>query len=373
VGRRVGGYVVAVGTVGIAAALTLTLHSYTQGAVTPLFFGAVVITSWHGGLSAGLLATALAAGVTEILFFPPLRSPDTGTLVRVFSFGLVALLTASLYTRGRQARRQAEELAAAREALLKQEQAARTDAETAGRAKDEFLATLSHELRTPLNVVAGWLWWLRKGELDESRRERALETIERNTQTLARQIEDLLDLSRIITGKLRLRAQAVQPAPLAESAVEALRPAAAARSVELSTRLDADAGPVLADADRLQQVVWSLLSNAIKSTPGKGRVVVTLARRGTQVELAVADSGQGIAPDELPHVFDHFRASPTRPGRSPGVGLGLSLVRHLVEAHGGRIRADSAGEGQGATFTVTLPLHAPAEEPTATVASRGVA
>ena len=291
----------------------------------------------------------------------------------MFSFGLVALLTASLYTRARQARRQAEELAAAREALLKQEQAARADAETAGRAKDEFLATLSHELRTPLNVVAGWLWWLRKGELDESRRERALETIERNTQTLARQIEDLLDLSRIITGKLRLRAQAVQPAPLAESAVEALRPAAAARSVELSTRLDADAGPVLADADRLQQVVWSLLSNAIKSTPGKGRVVVTLARRGTQVELAVADSGQGIAPDELPHVFDPFRASPTRPGRSPGVGLGLSLVRHLVEAHGGRIRADSAGEGQGATFTVTLPLHAPAEEPTATVASRGVA
>jgi signal transduction histidine kinase/CheY-like chemotaxis protein len=350
------GYAVAVAAVAVAAAVTLGLRSYSQGAFTPLFFAAVVVTCWYGGLSPGLLATALAAVVTELLFFPPFLQPDTGTAIRVFSFVLVAVLTASLYARVREARQQAEALAAAREELLKLEQAARADAETAGRAKDEFLSTLSHELRTPLNALVGWLWWLRKGELDGARQARALETIERNTQALAQLIEDLLDVSRIITGKLRLRTRVVQPAPLAAAAVDAIRPAATAKSIELVTVLDPDAGPVLADPDRLQQVVWNLLSNAMKFTPEKGQVVVRLARRGAEVELEVADTGKGIGADVLPYLFERFRPSPASLRVPIGLGLGLSIVRHLVEVHGGRISATSGGEGQGATFTITLPV-----------------
>jgi signal transduction histidine kinase/ActR/RegA family two-component response regulator len=354
------GYAIAVVAVAAAAVLTTALRPYIADAISPLFFAAVVLACWSGGLRPGLLATALSALVTEAVFFPPVYRVDAGSLVRVFSFIVVAFLTASLYARARDARLRAEELAAAREALLKQEQAARADAETAGRGKDEFLATLSHELRTPLNALVGWLWWLRKGELDEARQARALETIERNTQALAQLIEDLLDVSRIITGKLRLKTRAVSPAPVAEAAIDAIRPAAVAKSIELVTTIDPDAGPVLADPDRLQQVMWNLLSNAIKFTPEKGRVFVTLSRAGGDVRLEVADTGKGIAPALLPYIFDRFRQSETV-AASVGLGLGLSIVRHLVEVHGGRIRATSPGDGLGATFTVTLPVHAHAE------------
>jgi len=368
VSRALRGYAIAVVAVGAAAVLTAALRPYIADAISPLFFAAVVLACWSGGLRPGLLATALSALVTEAVFFPPVYRIDAGSLVRVFSFIVVAFLTASLYARARDARLRAEELAAAREALLKQEQAARADAETAGRGKDEFLATLSHELRTPLNALVGWLWWLRKGELDEARQARALETIERNTQALAQLIEDLLDVSRIITGKLRLKTRAVSPAPVAEAAIDAIRPAAVAKSIELVTTIDPDAGPVLADPDRLQQVMWNLLSNAIKFTPEKGRVLVTLSRAGSDVQLEVGDTGKGIAPALLPYIFDRFRQSETVLATSVGLGLGLSIVRHLVEVHGGRIRATSPGEGLGSTFTVTLPVYADAElERTTTV------
>jgi CheY-like chemotaxis protein len=251
---------------------------------------------------------------------------------------------------------------------VKQEQAARADAETAGRAKDEFLATLSHELRTPLNALVGWLWWLRKGELDEARQARALDTIDRNTQALAQLVEDLLDVSRIITGKLRLTTRVVHPAPVADAAVDAIRPAAVAKSIELLTTIDPGAGPVLADPDRLQQIMWNLLSNAIKFTPEKGRVGIRLENAGAEVRLAVSDSGKGIAPGLLPYIFDRFRPSETITATTMGLGLGLSIVRHLVEIHGGRIEAASAGEGYGATFTVILPVHS-AAEPAATPAT----
>ena len=354
------GYAVAVAAVGAAALLTTALRPALGGALSPLFFAAVVVATWSGGLPPGLVATGLSAFVTEGILFPPLYRLDAGSLVRVFAFIVVALLTASLYTRARDAQLRAEELAAAREDLLKQEQAARAEAETAGPAKDEFLATLSHELRTPLNALVGWLWWLRKGELDAARQARALETIERNTQALAQLIEDLLDVSRIITGKLRLKTRVVLPAPLADAAVDAIRPAASAKSIELVTAIDPAAGPVLADPDRLQQVMWNLLSNAIKFTPEKGRVQVSLARTGSDVTLEVRDTGKGIAPALLPYIFERFRQSETAP-TSLGLGLGLSIVRHLVEVHGGRIRAASPGDGLGATFTVTLPVHTDVE------------
>ena len=355
------GYVVAVAAVGVAAALTLALQPYIGTAISPLFFAAVVVACWSGGLRPGLLATVLSALVVEGVFFPPMYRVDVGTFVRAFAFTVVALLTASLYARAREAQRRAEGLAAAREDLLKQEQAARASAETAGRAKDEFLATLSHELRTPLNALVGWLWWLRKGELDEARQARALETIDRNTQALAQLIEDLLDVSRIITGKLRLKTRAVMPAALADAAVEAIRPAAIAKSIELITRVDPAAGPVLADPDRLQQVMWNLLSNAIKFTPEKGQVTVSLARVNSEVRIEVQDSGKGIAPALLPYIFDRFRQSESVVTTSLGLGLGLSIVRHLVEVHGGRITASSPGDGLGATFTVTLPVYVETE------------
>jgi signal transduction histidine kinase/CheY-like chemotaxis protein len=361
------GYTVAVAAVGAAAGITAALRPYLGGTISPLFFAAVVVACWYGGHRPGLLATGLSALLIEAVFFPPIYQLDTASAVRVVSFIIIALVTASLYTRAREAQVRAESLAAARDELLRQEQSARADAETAGRAKDEFLATLSHELRTPLNALVGWLWWLRKGELDEARQAKALETIDRNTQALAQLIEDLLDVSRIITGKLRLATRSVQPGSLAEAAVEAIRPAAIAKSIELVTTLDLDAGPVLGDPDRLQQVMWNLLSNAIKFTPEKGRVTVSLDRRGSEVVLQVSDSGKGIGPELLPYIFDRFRQSATAVSVPPGLGLGLSIVRHLVEVHGGRIRATSPGEGLGATFIVTLPLH------TETVAASSVA
>jgi signal transduction histidine kinase/CheY-like chemotaxis protein len=320
--------------------------------------------------------TVAAVGAAAILI-ATLR-PSSGTLSPLLFAGLVlacwlvvvAVLTASLHARSRDARLQAEALAAAREDLLKREQAARADAETAGRAKDEFLATLSHELRTPLNALVGWLWWLRKGELDEARQARALETVDRNTQALAQLIDDLLDVSRIITGKLRLKTRAVLPAPLAEAAVDAIRPAAVAKSIDLVSTIDAGAGPVLADPDRLQQIMWNLLSNAIKFTPEKGRVTVKLTRADTEVRLEVSDSGKGIAPALLPYIFDRFRQSETMLTTTPlGLGLGLSIVRHLVELHGGRIGATSPGEGLGATFTVTLPVYTETDAVTTALAT----
>jgi signal transduction histidine kinase/ActR/RegA family two-component response regulator len=230
------------------------------------------------------------------------------------------------------------------------------EAQHANRMKDEFLATVSHELRTPLNAILGWAQLLRTdpGAPDLTH---GLETIERNAKAQAELIEDLLDISRIITGKLRLDVREVDLVPVLGAAIEAVRPAADARGIRLQPVLDPHAGPVWGDPNRLQQVVWNLLSNAIKFTPRGGRVGLRLLRVDSHVEVVVADTGQGIAADFLPFVFDRFRqadASTTR--RIGGLGLGLSIVKHLVELHGGRVHVESPGAGQGATFTVNLPL-----------------
>ncbi|HEV8586795.1 MAG TPA: ATP-binding protein [Methylomirabilota bacterium] len=356
---RVRAHAVAVAAVAGATALTVLLRPVIEGAVSTLFLAAVVVACWAGGRGPGLLATALSLGVIEALFYPPFLSFDGGSLVRAVTFAVVALLAASLYGRAQSARESAEALARAREELLRQEQSARADAETAGRAKDEFLSSLSHELRTPLNALMGWVWWLRRGGLDEDKQERALVTIERNTNALAQLIEDLLDVSRIITGKLRLAVRPTEPAPVVSAAVDALRPAAAAKSIAIVLDLEEKTGPILVDSDRLQQILWNLVSNAIKFTPDHGRVDVMLRRADGEVILQVRDSGQGIPADLLPRVFERFRQGDAlRPGA--GLGLGLAIVRHLVEVHGGRITAESAGEGRGATFTVILPVSAPA-------------
>jgi PAS domain S-box-containing protein len=245
----------------------------------------------------------------------------------------------------------------ARDELLARELAARADAEAANRAKDEFLAMLSHELRTPLNAMLGWVRMLRAGRLDSAGAAHGLEVIERNIRHQTQIIADLLDVSRIITGKLSIDLQPVDLAPAIESAVDTLRPAAQARGVALTTELDPAAGSVAGDAARLEQVVTNLLTNALKFTPPGGRVSVRLARAGDWARLSVSDTGAGIRPDFLPHLFERFRQADSSSTRvHGGLGLGLAIVRHLVEVHGGHVRADSDGEGKGATFTVELPM-----------------
>jgi PAS domain S-box-containing protein len=240
-------------------------------------------------------------------------------------------------------------------------------AQEVNRIKDEFLATLSHELRTPLTAILGWSTMLRTGSFDETATRRAIETIERNARAQRQIVEDVLDVSRIITGKLRLDLKPVELRPLLQDAVETVRPAAEAKGVYLSTLLAPEIIVVSADADRLQQVMWNLLSNAVKFNKTGGRVDVELRRVGSQAVVRVSDTGQGIRPDFLPHVFDRFLQQDMGTTRQHGgLGLGLAIVRHLVELHGGEVTAESDGQGMGASFTLRLPLKAAAPQESAT-------
>ncbi|HEX8173516.1 MAG TPA: PAS domain S-box protein [Pyrinomonadaceae bacterium] len=245
------------------------------------------------------------------------------------------------------------------ERLFHLERQARKEAEEANRLKDEFLATLSHELRTPLTAMLGWTRMLRTRMLDEDTARHALETIERNVRSQTQLIEDLLDVSRIITGKLGLETRPVELASVIEAAMDSVQPAAEAKEIVLERQLDPTAGPVLGDPARLQQVVWNLLSNAVKFTPKGGRVRVSLGRRDSYAAVSVADTGIGISREFLPYVFDRFRQADSSSTRSHGgLGLGLAIVRHLVELHGGAVEAESHGAQRGASFTVKLPLMA---------------
>jgi len=243
-----------------------------------------------------------------------------------------------------------------REQLLAREQEAREQAESANRIKDEFLAVLSHELRTPLNPILGWSKLLRSGNLDAEKTAHALETIERNAKLQTQLIEDLLDVSRILQGKLSLKMSPVDLTATLNAALETVRLAAEAKSIQLKTHFDTDE-QVLGDSARLQQVIWNLLSNAVKFTPMGGSVSIRSESMGSEVQIQVSDTGRGIPNSFLPYVFEYFRQADGSTTRTfGGLGLGLAIVRHLVELHGGTVRADSPGEDQGATFTVTLPL-----------------
>ena len=249
-------------------------------------------------------------------------------------------------------------VAAERERLFDAERDARAEAERASRMKDEFLATLSHELRTPLNAILGWSQILlaRKG-VEDGDLKRGLETIARNARAQTQLIDDLLDMSRIVSGKVRLDVQPLDLSSVVDAAVDAVRPSAEAKAIRLQKVLDPSAGPVSGDPNRLQQVVWNLLSNAIKFTPKGGKVEVLLARVNSHLEVTVTDSGQGISADFLPYVFDRFRQADASSTRIySGLGLGLSIAKQLVELHGGSIQAKSDGDNFGATFIVRLPL-----------------
>lgn len=264
------------------------------------------------------------------------------------------IIGASKVARDITERKQAE---VEREQLLAFEQQARRGAEEANRLKDEFLATVSHELRTPLTSILGYSKMLCAGMLGEKEATLALDAIERNARAQAQIVDDILEVSRIIMGKLRLDLRQTSPLPAVEGAIDAVRPAIQAKGIRLTTSLDLSVGPVMGDSDRLQQIAWNLLSNAVKFTPAGGRVEIRVEEVDGQVQIKVSDSGAGIAPDFLPFVFDRFRQADSSITRTHGgLGLGLAIVRYLAELHGGTVKAESPGEGMGATFTVIFPL-----------------
>lgn len=245
----------------------------------------------------------------------------------------------------------------ARTRLLASEKLARSEAERANRLKDEFLATISHELRNPLNAILGWAHMMRLGKLTPANAERAVETIYRNAKSQAQLVADLLDVSRIISGKLRLDVRTVDLISIVNAAIDSVRPAIDAKGIQLQTILDQETGPISGDADRLQQIVWNLLTNAVKFTPKGGRIQVKVQRIDSHAEIVVSDSGVGISKEFLPYVFDRFRQADASTTRiHGGLGLGLSIVRQLVDLHGGSASVHSEGEGKGATFTIMLPF-----------------
>src|SRR5688500_15419375 len=319
-------------------------YGMPQGHLAVRSFLAVPVRSGSGNPIGGLFFGHAEPGV--------FTARTEQLIVGVAAQASVAIDNARLYEAARNA---ADE----REKLLESERAARNAAERMSEVKDEFLATLSHELRTPLNAILGWARILRSRPHSQPEAEKALETIERNARVQTQLIEDLLDMSRIAAGKVRLDVQSLQPITFVEAAVETVRPGAEAKGIRLATILDPDAGLVSGDPGRLQQVIWNLLSNAIKFTRSDGNVQVVLKRVDSHVEITVADDGIGIRSEFIPHLFERFRqgdASSTR--THGGLGLGLSIVKKLVELHGGTVAVESLGEGKGTTVTVELPLTA---------------
>ena len=304
-----------------------------------------------------VLPTALRDGYWEgeLLFLHQRTAEELPVLYAVFPLrdGAGNITALATITRDLRARKAAD---AERAQLLQNEQEARAQAEQANRLKDQFLAIVSHELRTPLTSMLGWLQMLKSGMLSAEKQARALDTVERNARVQAQLIDDLLDVSRIVSGKLVMEMEPADIGAVVGAAVETVRPVAEAKGVRLEVTLESSS-MVRGDNRRLQQVVWNLLSNAVKFTPREGQVLVQVERRGNAVEVLVRDTGVGIPVEFLPYVFERFRQAEAGPARKlGGLGLGLSIVRHVVEAHGGEVQAFSAGEGKGATFTVRLPI-----------------
>jgi PAS domain S-box-containing protein len=317
-------------------------YGMPEGHLPVVSFLAVPVAARSGEVLGGLFFGHPEPGV--------FTARDERVVVGLAAQAAVAMDNARLYEAAKRARAEAEAAAQENERLYR-------DAQEANRLKDEFLATVSHELRTPLTAILGWSHMLRLEQLDKDAAVHAFQTIERNARAQAQLIDDLLDVSRAITGKLRIDVRAVDPNSFIEAAIEAVRPAADAKNVRLQKIMDTGVVSVSGDPVRLQQVVWNLLANAIKFTPKGGRVQVRLQRINSHIEITVADTGAGIAPEFLPLVFDRFRQADQRTTRQHGgLGLGLAIARHLVELHGGTVHAESEGEGRGATFIVRLPV-----------------
>jgi signal transduction histidine kinase len=348
---------------GLAAAAYWSLIGLSTGLrrfagisfdTTSLIILTMIACAWYLGRGPGLLVALLFEATLDYYAGFPHVAPRFFIVMfnRIVLFGSVVLFASARRNAEHSLRQQGARL----EQALASERNARGTAEAASRMKDDFLATVSHELRTPLNAILGWAATLNKHAVDEQTSRQAIEAIERNGQAQARIVDDILDFSTIAKGRLKLRAEPVALAAIVREAIETVRLSAAAKAIIIEPSLDADA-IVPGDPDRLRQIVWNLLSNAVKFTPGGGRIYVRLAREGTGVRLQVEDTGPGIDPAFLPHVFDPFRqadSSMTRP--HGGLGLGLAIVRHLVELHGGTVTAANAGARGGALFTLRLPV-----------------
>jgi len=364
-------YVIAVAAVIVTGAVTASVPLLRDRLTFFLFWPLTFALSWFGGTGPALLAVALSACVVIFMMPPGVALEGEGLALTVGSFWIMGTMAALVAlwreravaeaqrqrTTAEQAMAEAQRERHAAETALAQAERDRRTAEAANRAKDSFLATISHELRTPLSPILTWTRMLREQRLDAEKAERAVEIIERNAQLQATLIEDLLDVSRIVEGKLALEVRPVVLAEVVEHAIDTVRAAADAKNIRLQVVLDTTLAPLPGDPDRLQQVFWNLLSNAVKFTPPGGRVHVVLERVNSHVEIAVSDTGKGIPAAQIPRLFERFwqaDASSTR--TNTGLGLGLAIARHLVEMHGGTVVAESPGEGQGSTFTVKLPV-----------------
>ena len=347
-------YAFAIATTSIAILVTLLATRWLEDFPLLILVTAVMASALRGGTGPGLVAmtlSGLAIFVAAHFFasrfaIPPVNASDE--IVRLVIFVVVATGISLLAGARRRAERE-------RDVLLVREKAAREEAEAANAAKDRFLAAVSHELRNPLAAILSWSS-LARTATDEATIRRAFEATERNAKSLARLVEDLLDVSRIVTGTFRLEPRAVDPVPVVAAAIETVAAAAESKHITVDRVVDPGAVLVRADPDRLQQIVWNLVANAVKFTPEHGRVSVHVTYTVDHVEIRVTDTGRGIGPEVLPHVFEPFWQAEVGDRRMGGLGLGLGIVRHLVELHGGTVAARSAGIGRGASFTVTLPL-----------------
>ncbi|MBD0373002.1 MAG: HAMP domain-containing histidine kinase [Pyrinomonadaceae bacterium] len=345
-------YGLAVLAVLTALLITQLLWTWVEPHPTSLFLAAVTVSAWYGGLRPSLLATILAALAVDYFFIAPVYHLELSldNTVRTSVFVLVALLISWVDAARKRAITERDE-------MLVREKEARRAAEAASRTKDEFLAMVTHELRTPLSVITGWAGILLKGDMNEEASKAALETIKRNAEIQRHLIDDLLDISRITSGRLRVDAKETDLVSVIEEAVAVVALSAQAKGIRLHAEYDWAAGSVIGDPERLQQVFWNLLSNAVKFTPDGGSIDVRLEHVDSSARITVSDTGKGIDAEFLPFVFDRFsQESGAASKRKGGLGLGLSIVRHLVELHGGTVKVESRGEGQGARFTVCLPL-----------------
>ena len=339
-------YTAAAAIVAAALAVSAVLEPVMDRVPSAPLFAVLLAIAWLFGMGPALFGAAVA--LVPLAYLADESHPkwyvDQRDIFWILLFFITALATAWLASTVRR-------LEDERTALLVRERAARAEAEAANRAKDAFLTIVSHELRSPLTAILGWCRMLRSGRLPPADGDRALDTIEQNTRLQAKLVEDLLDVSRAAAGKLEIATRSVDLSAVAQHVVESHRPRAEAAQAHLIA--------VLGDAERLQQVIGNLVANALKFTPAGGDVVVSVRRDADIGRIVVRDTGEGVDPMLLPHVFDRFRQGDSASrGRERGLGLGLAIVKYIVEAHGGVVRAESAGSGAGATFTVDLPLEA---------------
>jgi signal transduction histidine kinase len=344
-------YAVAVG----CAVAALLMIFFREGPAAELnirllLLAAVMLSSWYGGLGPGILTTLIATLAVTYSYSPSgdYLAIDLSHSVRLIEFVIVALLITFLNDRRRKAQQRAE--------------IAQQEAETANRTKDEFLGTISHELRTPLTAVLGWTQVLLNEPKDRTLSVRGLNAIDRSARKQSRLIDDLLDVSRMNAGQLHLDIDSIDLASVIEAAIDVVSPAADAKGLKLRTHIQGIARLVAGDERRLQQVVWNLLSNAVKFTPEGGAIEIRLDYLDSHSRIVVKDTGQGITPELLPHVFERFRqGDKSGPAGNAGLGLGLAIARQLVELHGGTIEAKSNGHGQGAEFIIQIPFVAPTQ------------